>query len=356
MLDKSDSVDSRSRAPQRDAPAVEIDRRFGNRPSLICNVTVDETGNRTVQLPRMPAATLRALLEHSIDYAGMFPPCSLPLEPALTNQAGYVRSDESWMLNAFVLSVGQFQATRQLLSPFEPSYPLNISALGPKTENGSAFVEALVEASDNIDALSRHNVDLISIRQLEMFLPPDADLALLDEARSILGDLPAFWEAPAERAERTIALLAEHNSNADQPTFGYKMRTGGVTADAFPTSAQIASALVVPATHQVPIKFTAGLHHPLRQYREEVRTKMHGFLNVLGAAVLAAEHKWDDTQATAMLDDELLSSFTFNDEFFSWRDWKIDLKRLKDRRRFVTTFGSCSFDEPRGDLRALGLL
>jgi hypothetical protein len=260
------------------------------------------------------------------------------------------------MLNAFVLSVGQFKATRHFLSQFDPRHPLHISALGPKTENAAAFLEALIDANDNIEALSKHNVDLISIRQLEMFLPVDADLAVLQEARSILGDLPAFWEAPAERADQTIALLAEHNSNADQPTFGYKMRTGGVTADAFPTCAQIASALIVPATHQVPIKFTAGLHHPLRQYREEVQTKMHGFLNVLGAAVLAAEHKWDVAQASAMLEDELPTSFHFDDEIFAWRDWKIELRRLKDRRRFVTTFGSCSFDEPREDLRELGVL
>jgi hypothetical protein len=165
-----------------------------------------------------------------------------------------------------------------------------------------------------------------------------------------------FWEAPAERAEETIALLAEHNSNADAPTFGYKLRTGGVTADAFPTSMQIAKALVTPATHQVPIKFTAGLHHPLRQFRDEVKTKMHGFLNVLGGAALAAEHKWNEQQTAAMLDDENPKSFSFDDEFFAWREWKIDIKRLKGRRRFVTSFGSCSFDEPREDLRALGFL
>jgi hypothetical protein len=304
----------------------------------------------------MAASSLRALLEHSIDYAGMFPPCSLELEPALTNQARYARLEENWMLNAFVLPVGQFAAAKQFLSQFEPAHPLSISALGPKTENATAFREALIETDTAIRSLSAHNVDLVSISQLEMFLPGDADSNLLNEARSIVGDLPAFWEAPAERAERTIALLAEHNSNTGHPTFGYKMRTGGVTADAFPTSAQIAPALVAPATHQVPIKFTAGLHHPLRQYRDEVQTKMHGFLNVLGAAVLAAEHRWDAAQTAAMLEDENVSSFKFDDEFFAWRDWKIDLQRLRDRRRFVTTFGSCSFDEPREDLRALKLL
>ena len=178
----------------------------------------------------------------------------------------------------------------------------------------------------------------------------------LKKARSILGDLPAFWEAPPERAEQTIALLAEFNFDADSATFGYKLRTGGVTADAFPTSVQIAKALVTPATHQLPIKFTAGLHHPLRQYREEVQTKMHGFLNVLGAAVLAAEHRWGANQTAMMLEDENVDSFSFTDDFLAWREWRIDIKRLQYRRRFVVSFGSCSFDEPREDLRALNLL
>jgi hypothetical protein len=98
------------------------------------------------------------------------------------------------------------------------------------------------------------------------------------------------------------------------------------------------------------------LHHPLRQYRDEVKTKMHGFLNVLGAAVLAAEHKWDEKQTAAMLDDEDPKSFSFEDDSFAWREWKIEIKRLRDRRKFVTSFGSCSFDEPREDLQAIGLL
>jgi hypothetical protein len=134
------------------------------------------------------------------------------------------------------------------------------------------------------------------------------------------------------------------------------LRTGGVIADAFPTSAQIASALVTPATHQLPVKFTAGLHHPLRQFREEVKTKMHGFLNVLGAAALTAEHQWTAHQTSMMLEDENADSFSFTDDFFMWREWKISIERLQYRRNFVASFGSCSFDEPREDLRALGFL
>jgi hypothetical protein len=304
----------------------------------------------------MLAASLRALLAHSIDYAGMFPPCSLELEPALRKQAQGVRSEDRWMLGAFVLPVEGFEAAKEFLSLFDPQRPLRVSTLGPKTKNAADFCEALEETAASIRLFSAHNVDLVSVVQLEMFLPHDIELGLLRETRFIIGNLPAFWEAPAERAEKTIALLAELNSEVDKPTFGFKLRTGGVTADAFPTSEEIAKALVTPATHQVPIKFTAGLHHPIRQYRDEVQTKMYGFLNMLGAAVLAAEHKWEAHQTATMLEDESADSFSFDDETFAWREWKIDIKSLKNRRKFVTSFGSCSFDEPREDLRALNFL
>src|SRR6476646_10849273 len=301
-------------------------------------------------------ASLRALLVRSIDYAGMFPPCQLELEAALKNQAQYLRSTDAWMLSAFVLPVKQFGAAKQLLTEFDPIHPLQVSALGPKTENAADFCAALAKTDAAIRSLSAHNVDLVSVNQLEMFLPDDVDSQSLSEARSTLGSLPTVLEAPSSRAEQAIALVAELNSNADSPTFGYKLRTGGVTADAFPTSAQIAQALVTAATHQLPIKFTAGLHHPIRQFRDEVKTKMHGFLNVLGAAVLSAEHQWAADQAVTMLEDEDPRLFSFTDDFFAWRDWKIDTERLQYRRKFVRSFGSCSFDEPRDDLRALNLL
>ena len=304
----------------------------------------------------MPAGSLRALLDRAIDYAGMFPPCALALEPAFRNQATYVRSPEAWMLNGFVLPVEQFDAATQFLSEFDPHRPLRVAALGPKTTKPDVFLNGVANAAEAIRSFSKYDVQLVLVSHLEMFLLDDVDSASLKKARAIVGELPVFWEAPPKKAEQTIALIASHNSDKDTPKFGYKLRTGGVTADAFPTSAQIARALVAAATHQLPIKFTAGLHHPIRQFREEVKTKMQGFLNVLGAAVLAAEHQWDADQAVTMLEDEDPRSFSFTDDFFAWRDWKIDTERLQHRRKFVRSFGSCSFDEPREDLRALGFL
>src|SRR5215475_13263762 len=309
-----------------------------------------------LNIPLMPAASLRALLTQSIDYAGMFPPCALALEPALRNQATYVRSPEAWMLNGFVLPVEQFDAATRFFSEFDPHHPLRVAALGPKTTKPDVFLNGVANAAEALRSFSKYNLQLVLVSHLEMFLPDDVDSAFLKKAKAIVGELPVFWEAPPERAEQAIALIAGHNSGEEAATFGYKLRTGGVTADAFPTSAQIARALVTAATRQLPIKFTAGLHHPIRQFHGEVKTKMHGFLNVLGAAVLAAEHQWDADQAVMMLEDEDPRSFLFTDDFFAWREWRIDVERLQYRRKFVRSFGSCSFDEPREDLRALGLL
>lgn len=290
----------------------------------------------------MPAAALRALLENAIDYAGLFPPADLALAPALQNQAAYVRAPESWMLGAFVLPVGKFAEAAAQLEAFSPERPLRISALGPKHKDAANFRETFSKIAAAIEEFSAAHEGIALVQQLEMPLPSA-------ERAESLGELPIFWEAPAASAPATIAALAGRG-------VGFKLRTGGVTADAFPSDAQTAAALVAAARHAVPIKFTAGLHHPVKKFHESVGTKMHGFLNVLGAGVLAAEHDWDEAQTAQMLAEENAKSFLFDDEHFQWRDWKITTAQIRARRRLVTSLGSCSFDEPRDDLRTLGLL
>ena len=288
----------------------------------------------------MPAAALRALLEHAIDYAGLFPPADLALEPALENQAGYVRSPDRWMLGAFILPVGKFNAAAAQLGLF--SRGSSAADFRPRAEERRARqLSRNGPSPGSVDrTFSGAHPDVLSITQFEMPLPEGAE-------PESLGNFPVFWETPADSAPATIAALAGTGA-------GFKLRTGGVTADAFPTDEQIARALVAAAKHQVPIKFTAGLASSGAPFHESVRTKMHGFLNVLGAGVLAVEHGWDEEQTAQMLADENpppLGSMT-----------SVPLARVGNRHRanqgapsFVTSLGSCSFDEPRDDLRALGL-
>jgi hypothetical protein len=305
----------------------------------------------------MGPASLRALLAHSIDYAGLFPPANLALGPALRNQSEYVRVSESWMLGAFILPVAEFDAAARHLSDFDCEHPLRISALGPRTDNAEAFLKSLSATVDAIATFQGH-FETTSIEQLEMPLPADVTAELLKAIRERLGhsDLKTFWEIKADAAERVTELLSENNAANAGRKLGFKLRTGGVAPEAFPSSAQIAIALMAAGTRGVPIKFTAGLHHPVRLFHDSVQTKMHGFLNVLGAGVLALEHDWRQSEVIRMLEDEDANSFSFADDFFSWREWKISTEAIAARRELVTSFGSCSFDEPRDDLRALKLL
>ena len=305
----------------------------------------------------MCPASLRALLTHSIDYAGLFPPANLALEPALRNQSQYVRLPDSWMLGAFVLPIAEFDAAARHLSDFDNEHLLRISALGPRTDNAEAFLKSL---SATIDAIAtfQSRFATAAIEQLEMPLPTEIDAELLKAIHQRLGDsnLKFFGEAKADDAERVMELLSENNGANPGPKLGFKLRTGGVTAEAFPSSAQIATALMAAGTRGVPIKFTAGLHHPVRLFHDSVQTTMHGFLNVLGAGVLALEHDWTQNEIIQMLEDEDAGSFSFTEDFFAWRERKISTEAIAARRELVTSFGSCSFDEPREDLRALKLL
>lgn len=302
--------------------------------------------------------SLRALLNRAIDYAGLFPPANLALDPALRNYAEYIRLPDAWMLGAFILPVAEFDAAARNLSAFDEKYPLRISALGAKTDNADSFLKSLSAAMESIAAFRASARGWAVIEQYEMPLSSPVSSDLLKAIRAILADsnLKTFWEVPTNGAVRAIDLIGENNSATSASNLGFKLRTGGISAEAFPTSAQIAAVLRAAAKTCVPIKFTAGLHHPVRLFHESVQTKMHGFLNVLGAGVLAAEHDWSEEQIAQMLDDEDAASFSFNDEFFSWREWKIPTESIAARRGLVTSLGSCSFDEPRDDLRALKLM
>ncbi len=280
----------------------------------------------------MSPPSLRALLAHSIDYAGLFPPADLALEPALLNQADYVRSADRWMLGTFVLPVGKFSEARAQLAQFDKEHSLQISALGPKTSKAADFRIELEKAAKAIKELQAEHEGVVAITQFEMPLPTGSVETSLATARALLGDLAlkVFWEAPAEAAAATIEALSGSGA-------GFKLRTGGVTKDAFPSGAQIARALVAAVKHRVPIKFTAGLHHPVRHFHASVETTMHGFLNVLGAGVLAAEHRWSKARTQEMLADEDAASFVFEEEMFRWRDWKISVAKITQRRQLITS-------------------
>jgi hypothetical protein len=139
-------------------------------------------------------------------------------------------------------------------------------------------------------------------------------------------------------------------------TAGVKLRCGGLEAAAFPSPEQVAAVIVACRDNGLALKFTAGLHHPLRHFDRGIQTKMHGFLNVFGAGVLAHALKLTEGQVREIVEDEDASDFGFDEIGFGWKQYHAMTEEVAAARcHFVLSFGSCSFDEPRDDLQAMGL-
>jgi hypothetical protein len=138
---------------------------------------------------------------------------------------------------------------------------------------------------------------------------------------------------------------------------GAKLRCGGVEPGAFPSPARVAQVIATCREHALPLKCTAGLHHPLRHTAVDVGAMSHGFLNVFGAGILAYAHDLTRERIESCIADERAASFIFESDSFAWRDLSADAATVERARRdLMTGFGSCSFDEPRADLQDLGLL
>jgi hypothetical protein len=305
------------------------------------------------------------LLTSLIDYAGLFPPAQLSLEPAIRNYAAYQLYADSWMLGRFIIPAVRLAELTPYLHLFSKERRLNISAIGQRSTTKEECLNLLNEDLEKITLFCNDNVDVVGINVLEMPLPPivpDHGFLKTIAAETNKHDLQTFCEVTIPLNEewenqmlRTLDEIVLHNRKKKGGSLlGVKLRTGGVTADAFPTPEQVALVLVGCSDRDIPQKFTAGLHHPIRMYREEVETKMHGFLNLFTAGLLARSKKLDVATVVEILSDENAENFTFTEHGLYWKSLRIDVSEIEQlRQNALYSYGSCSFDEPREDLRAL---
>jgi hypothetical protein len=327
-------------------PTPDSDRVRTGRTAL------DPTSTRDPHAGRPVADSVSALLANIIDYAGLFPPASLDMPTIVANYASYLASDDAWLLERLIVPAArldEFEAcAADHLPQSDDADPWPISAL-------------TVPASDE-----RLAADLARITTFnEAHRRPDQGLALIDVIEfkavsvdfidevldAIPDDLYPFFELPsADDPRGLIAALVGGEAGA-------KIRTGGVMADLYPTPAQVARFIAACAASDVPFKATAGLHHPLRQHSDAVGAEEFGFLNVFIAAALALNANLPESDLIPVLEEGSISAFSFNDDGLTWRDHRITVQELEDTRLAqAISFGSCSFDEPRAGLRALGLL
>ena len=130
--------------------------------------------------------------------------------------------------------------------------------------------------------------------------------------------------------------------------YGAKLRTGGLTAELFPTEAEVAAFVRACVGAETPFKCTAGLHHAVRHTDAVTGLDHHGFLNLL-LATHAATQGDDEAAVTRLLaqrDGAALARAAA----------ALDPTEALVARSFFVAFGSCSIAEPVDDLLALGLL
>jgi hypothetical protein len=129
-----------------------------------------------------------------------------------------------------------------------------------------------------------------------------------------------------------------------------KLRTGGLRAELFPSSAELAGTLAACARRGIAVKCTAGLHSAVRHLDPATGFEHHGFLNLLLAAdALAAGVPASGAPAEGWLAETDAGALVA-----SLRTWDAD--RAARARALFTSFGTCSVTEPVDDLVSLGLL
>jgi hypothetical protein len=159
----------------------------------------------------MPASPLRALLTGAIDYAGLFPPASLELEPALANHGRYVHDDDSWMLGTFVLPAARFEEISDSLAPFDVEHRLRISALGPKTETADEFRRRSARCRRDPRPSSRHGA-IAGAVQIEIALPSRPGATIQQSATRSPTLTCRLPRGAVCDAERVIEFIAEHRN------------------------------------------------------------------------------------------------------------------------------------------------
>lgn len=285
--------------------------------------------------------SVRAAFAGLIDYAGLFPPAQLSIDAAQTEYEAARRGPYAWMLGRFIVSAPLIATWSGVKLPF------------------SVIVDAQSDALERLATLAAKSAH---IESLEIPLPKNSSADEIsgaigrlgaDIAIAGLGGVPAFVELP--RDEHWLGSMSVAMNSLARAELGGKLRCGGVTAEAFPSVADVAAFIFAARDANVAFKATAGLHHPIRHRDPASGFMMHGFLNLIAAAALAP--RVDSPTLQRVVAEEDPSAFTFDDASFSWRDERIGIAELTQTRNdaFVA-YGSCSFSEPVDDLSALGLL
>ena len=294
-----------------------------------------------------------------VDYAGTFPPAALDLRAAADNYARYREAPASWLLGRFIVAADDLEAFEECAAPLfsrgPARDPWRLSVICGDNMPGSVrAVQRFVERREKAGAAGHAIVECVEYR-----------VARADDVREKHAVVPprirsVFEVSGGQGLEAVLRAIRAVDGVA-------KYRAGAATPDLVPSVVDFARFIVLCAKLGVTMKATAGLHHALRGEHplgESGQAALqHGFLNVLVATALARDRVAEKgathdvlMMVETVLDERDPAAFVFGDDALAWWDYRLAIEQVaRARADFFTGFGSCSFDEPVADLRAMGL-
>ncbi|HEY4322078.1 MAG TPA: hypothetical protein VGM77_12995 [Gemmatimonadales bacterium] len=287
---------------------------------------------------------MRAAFAEIVDYAGLFPPASCSMEQAVKQYDEYRKSTDRWMLGRFVVAAIRLEemtevVTRLGIQP-NPDDPWRLSVV-----MGALIADELARIAQFQAAWQGRGIIADSV---------EYRVSSVGQVRVVAEQIPAhfrrFFEVPlATLPDGLVGEIGLAGAFA-------KIRTGGTTADLFPTVPDLVRFLGEAARHKVPFKATAGLHHPLRggyPLTYDVHSEhvlMYGFVNLLLATAEFIRGGEDET-AEAILDEQFARVFVRDGADIRWRGVRFTAQELAvAHQQLFLGFGSCSFREPVDEL------
>jgi hypothetical protein len=287
---------------------------------------------------------VNALMARAIDYAGLFPPAGLPMAEVVQNYGRYVRGDQSALLGRIVVPASrldEFARSFEQECCTDQEQPWLISVLSSKNP------------AKDMQRMERFSQGAALLDAIEM------PVSSPEEADALLQAYPQELIRCVECAPAALIGILPVLKRLDAAA---KIRTGGTSPEAIPSVQAVAGFIVACAEAEVPFKATAGLHHALRgefpvSYEPGApRATMHGFLNVLTAAMLAWSGSCREAVA-ASLEEQRPGSFELAEDAVTWQGHRFKADQISEMRaKFFLGFGSCSFEEPVEELARMGWL
>lgn len=299
-------------------------------------------------------STVPPFLRALVDDAAIFPPGEAPLPEAVCAHREHRQAPYADLVGPFVVSDTRLPELLEQVRPRageDPAGPLPTSVV---VTGGAGAIEPAVRWATG--------PGLLDLRSIEFALRDEADLAhnarrvvtavdqlvasgLLDDETVLYVEPPRVHDQPPTHS--WLAALDELAAMDHR----LKFRTGGVTADAFPSAAELATYLDAALDRELSFKCTAGLHHAVRHRVGEGFERpvdQHGFLNVLLATRATLDGSATD-EVAALLEEQ-------DPDAVAGAVHETGADALDSARRWFTSFGSCSVREPLEDLTTLDLL